>query len=994
MHRLSRLAVLFAGLVWSAAVHAVPVLSDDYATREWHMSDGLPNEQIARVIQDPTGYLWITPISATAQIVRFDGAHFEEYTVATDGPAFSRVTAASSTVGLVVAPAFPKRGLMVLRDRTFQPWQTEAFGDRLVTAMFAERDGTLWIACDDGTVVRHVAGKNTRFDEADGVPRVRFRWFASDAGGQVWLVSDGSVVCYSDGKFTALKTDLEGELRIGSSTRGGPWLVTRDRLLRIEDERLVEVAKLPSLLGAHYVQAIEEDRNGTLWLGTRSQGLHVLEGGALEQVPTSHEDIFSLCEDRDGNMWAGTNGGGLNRIRRKIYRLYDKAAGLLDNQTHTIAADANGDVWFANRDGGAARLHDGAIDLYAQHAGWPRLSLVSIFPLSAGEMGMTTATGTYTFAKQDPVNVRRLPGLPQMPQVRVTYVTRNGDVWMSVDPERVGRWREGKFETFGRAEGMDGRQVRGITEDATGRIWLGAAEGKLFRSNGAHFEPVPLGGLTPGAIQAIRVEDDGTVWLGTVSGGIVVLRNGQVHSCTARQGLPDSNVTQILADSRGSLWFGSKRGVFRLNRQEILDCLDGKIARVTPLVIGQDEGLKDISCQGIFQPAAAQSRDGKLWFATRRGVLSIDPTVPLAPPVPPPVTIEEVRFDDQRVALKRPFTVASGVRKLEIRFGVLNLSAPDRVHARYRLDGFDDDWVTALPSRVASYPRLPPGDYKFRVMATGGDGAVNEKGDTLDFTVEPQWWQTWWCRLGAILLATVVVALIVRALMHRRWQAKLGALERERAIEQERRRIAQNIHDDLGASLTRISLLTQHARHENTSGAPYYDQIHTTAVDITRSMDEIVWAVNPKYDHLESLAGYIGDFAQNFLRVAGIRCRLDIPPEMPHVPLTSQTRHHLFLCCKEALNNVVKHAGADEVVVAIHSAAQEFVIVIKDNGGGYHPTPGRHGVGLAEVGSVNGMGVESIRRRMTGIGGTFEIAAGEEGGTVVTLTMLFARDTS
>jgi signal transduction histidine kinase/ligand-binding sensor domain-containing protein len=990
---------LFGALFWigsCAALLAAPERSDDYVMREWHTSDGLLSDQIGRAYQDPAGYLWVATVGG---LMRFDGAHFEEYPLNPGGPAYSRMMVSTSALGLLVAP-WSRRGLMALRGNVFQPWHPEEFSERVVTGLFPEPGGALWISCDDGAVFRHDGGVLKRFEASDGLPRARNRWFASDAQGRVWVVSTGSVTRYQEGKFVPLEGSFgDSELRIGSSTRGGPWLITRDHLMRVTDNRAVEVSELPVLLGAHYVQAIQEGRDGMLWVGTRSQGLHVLANNTLQQVKTSHEDIFTLCEDRDGAMWVGTNGGGLDRIRRKTYLLYDKSAGLLDNQTYTVCADRNGDMWFANRDGGAVRVHDGKLETLATRAGWPRLSLISIFPLGGGQMGVSTGSGNFAFASDGPLNLRPLAGPPTVPAIRATYAARNGDVWMSVDPDRVGRLRDGKFQTFGSAEGMTGHQVRGLAEDSAGRIWVGAAEGKLFCSNGPRFEQISLGGVQAGSIQAIRVEDDGTTWLGTVTGGIVVLANGQVRSCTDKFGLPDSNITEIQADRDGFLWFGSKRGIFRISRQEILDWVNGKIPRVTPLVIGQDEGLKDLSCQGVFQPAAGQSPDGKLWFVTQRGVLSIDPSIQLAAPTPPPVAIEEIRCDEQRVPLTRPFTVASSVRKLEIRFGVLNLSAPDRVLAKYRLDGFDDDWVIAPPNRVAAYPRLPPGKYRFLVMASGGDGAVNEKGDTILFTVEPHWWQTWWFRIGSAILVVLAVALAVQAWSHRRLREKLGKLERERAVEHERRRIAQNIHDDLGASLTRISLLTQQARHENTSGAGYYDQIHTTATDITRSMDEIVWAVNPNYDDLESLAGYLGDFAQSFLSVAGIRCRLDVPDHLPTMALSSQIRHHVFLSCKEALNNVVKHAGADEVTISIAIHGKNLLIAIKDNGRGHPVTVGgtigdaaspvRATVTRVDRRATTGSGLKNLRRRMADIGGTCEIASEEGQGTTVTFTIPF-----
>ena len=222
-------------------------ISDDYAIREWHAPDGLPSEQITRINQDGEGYLWV---ATTSGMARFDGAHFTEYPLTTDSASYTRVTVSSATRGLIAAP-FSRRGLVALENGAFRPWQPEEFQARAITALFAERGGALWMACDDGTVVRHEGGRSRVFSSEDGLLRARVRTFASDASGQVWIASDGFVARYQEGELIPLADNFGGsELRIGSSETGGPWLVTRDRLMRFDGDRAVEVAPLPLLLGA------------------------------------------------------------------------------------------------------------------------------------------------------------------------------------------------------------------------------------------------------------------------------------------------------------------------------------------------------------------------------------------------------------------------------------------------------------------------------------------------------------------------------------------------------------------------------------------------------------------------------------------------------------------------------------------------------------------------------------------------------------------------
>src|SRR5712664_3821276 len=237
--------------------------------------------------------------------------------------------------------------------------------------------------------------------------------------------------------------------------------------------------------------------------------------------------------------------------------------------------------------------------------------------------------------------------------------------------------------------------------------------------------------------------------------------------------------------------------------------------------------------------------------------------------------------------------------------------------------------MDAGTKRVAEYSYLPPGTYTFHVIACNQDEIWNETGATLGFTVLPWFYQTWWFRLAAIVGGAAAVGAAVVFVTRRRVRARLEQLERQQAVERERTRIARDIHDDLGASLTRISMLSETVRGElagQTQAAADVDQIYGTARELTRAMDEIVWAVNPKHDSLDSLVTYLGRFAQNFLSTAGIRCRLDEPPHLPAWTFTVEVRHNVFLAFKEALHNVVKHAGASEVQVSFELMTGGFIL--------------------------------------------------------------------
>ncbi len=956
------------------ALAQTPRGAADFNVREWHVEDGLPNESATQVLQDRRGFLWVATRSGLA---RFDGSNF----VPVEPAGTIYLGMAEDTDGSLLLT--PRAGDPVrYRDGKFTPEPLPAPYSGQPIGGFALHDGVRWYSVK-GAVIRVKEGKAEIFGPREGISDQEWTWFARDGQGRAWLASGAFLGRYENGRLVPQPLDpLSPELRVASSRDGGPWVITNDRVLKLDANlRVQHTTEIPALLGAHYVRVAIEDQQGRLWLGTRSQGVHCVTADGHFHVPTSHDDVYGLVEDVEGNLWVGTNSGGLNAIAPKIYKLYNKSTGLLEDVTYSLCEDKAGDMWFANGDGGVARLNGTSIEHRVTRHGASIFSAISVAPAEDGGIWVTGSPGLFR-ARADDNRITRVDSVPGGGIVRrVSYTARNGDVWYSVDPDRVGRFRENRLQTFGAEDGFAAKEVRALTEDKHGAIWVGTADGQVFRFDGTRFNLVPVPGAKPmSPVNAILFGEGEEVWLGTARHGIVVLSGSKAVFIDSAHGLPDDSITQLVPDDYGHLWCGSSRGVFRLGRADAQSFVRGEIPLVSPLLLGKDEGLRNIACQGIYGPGAARSRDGRIWFATRQGVLALDPAARMLAPKPPIAAIEEVRCDDAPQALARPYAIPAHTRKLEIDFSVLCLSAPNRVRTLYRLEGFDSGWVSAGRSQTATYPRMPPGKYRFFVTAGFGEPAPGQPVDSVDIEVLPEWWQSVWFQLSAFAAIVLVVALIVRAWSHRRLKIRLERLERETAIVRERARIAQNIHDDVGASLTRISLLTQATQPETQPQAENLNRIYETTREITRSLDEIVWAVNPQCDTLESFAEYLADFAQKFLSVAGIRCRLDIPASLPAIALTSQTRHDLFLCCREALNNVVKHAQASEVTLRLAHTPPTLVIAISDNGRGMASRPS------SAIDRVSaGHGLENMRRRMKALGGTCSITPGAERGITVTL---------
>jgi signal transduction histidine kinase len=545
------------------------------------------------------------------------------------------------------------------------------------------------------------------------------------------------------------------------------------------------------------------------------------------------------------------------------------------------------------------------------------------------------------------------------------------------------------------------RFLRAMTVDASGDLWIGTAEGQLLKVEGDKLVAETNTLQRPHSIRGLASTTDGAVWIGYAGIGLGRVKNGQLHRISNAGGLLDSYISQIVADAHGRLWLGSNRGIFHVRLSELEEFFEGKRERVRSIAYGKGEGLPSLQASFDFYPGAFRSRGGSLWMPTRTGLAVIRPDQIRDDPRPPSVWIENLAVD-AKVAPPdeaNPFALrplpwngflamppASALKipprhhKLDFDFTALSFTAPDNVHFRYRLEGVDPDWVESGGVRHASYSLLPAGNYKFHVTACNHRGVWNPEGATLAFTVLPFFWQTWWFR-GAMLMAfSILLVAVARVIFLRRVRAQMRELEQQAALHKERARIAKDIHDDLGANLTEIALLTELAQQDTSApgkSGEYFDRIAGTARHVIKSLDEIVWAVNPRNDTLADFIDYTAQFALDHLRLADIRCRLDLPEVAPARELSADVRHNLFLATKEALHNVVKHSKATETWVRIAVSDEGVRIVVEDNGRGFEFSP--------ETATADGL--RNMENRLRDIGGALKVQSQLNCGSKVTIEL-------
>ncbi len=480
------------------------------------------------------------------------------------------------------------------------------------------------------------------------------------------------------------------------------------------------------------------------------------------------------------------------------------------------------------------------------------------------------------------------------------------------------------------------------------------------------------------------MDNSGVLWAGTAAHGLAQYENGKWQSYSTSDGLVSDSISYIIGDDAGNLWIGSNRGLMRISEKSLADA--NETNSFFCRVYGRADGLPTRECSSGSQPATIRARDGQLWFPTIEGVVSIDPSRLKPNPSPPQVIIESVLVDKREQNTNRldsawspSIIIPPGGEQLDIGYTALNFSAPQAVRFKYRLEGHENAWQDAANSRVARYTDLSPGLYRFHVIACNEDGVWNNTGAVMDVDVLPQFWQTGTFRTVVIVFVLAIIVGIVRYLSTQKLQRQVQALKQREALERERARIARDLHDQLGANLTQVALLGEMAeadKHLPDEVESHTRQISQTARETTHSLDEIVWAINPSNDTLEGLANYATKYASEYLSLAKLPCRVDVPAQLPAVGIPPEVRHNVFLAFKEAIHNVVKHAQASEIWIRLRVEPNQFILQVEDNG---------RGVGKQEASTRNGL--RNMKRRLTDIGGDFSISPRAGGGTLVQLTV-------
>jgi signal transduction histidine kinase/ligand-binding sensor domain-containing protein/DNA-binding response OmpR family regulator len=725
-----------------------------YVLDNWQIPDGLPQSSAQAIARTPDGYLWV---GTQEGLARFDGVRFTVFNGENEAGIPNKYVTVLHVDRAGRLWIGTRSGVTVLENGRFTPYAGSAgLTHAYVHAIIEDRSGHIWVGTESGLFEIADGGSASTFSASSGLRDIRIQALLEGSDGVLWVGTAGGLQRFdgkrfdsvrlgngrSDAPVTALHADDDGTLWIGSGS---------GTLYRRSGDQ-IDVVAGPERLGS-LVSALTRDRDGNLWIGTRGGGLVRWRNGTFDTLASNQfatSDLQALMEDDEGSLWIGSHSVGLLRLRDGKFASAGESEGLRGNLTWTMAPRRDGGLWVGS-DGGLSSYVDGRFQHFAgppAHEDDPVRSLLEDrqHALWVG----TEGAGIYRRDQHGMTVFDRRNGLSGN-TVRALVESRDGRIWIGTD-EGLDVIEQGRVVSMRSLLHLTHPvAVYIIHEDLAGRLWVATATQGLFlidEHGVRHFGTAD--GLPSDWVIAIHEDDRGVVWLGTTD-GLALWRDGKLVSLARFGGPLRETIMQLLEDDARQIWFTTNKGLMSVPRAALDSLAAGGTSMPAFQVYGVADGLRTPEFDGGNNFAGCRTPDGLLWFPSIRGIVRIDPNHVRRNTRPPAVHIEQVEADGVPLALGGETEVAPGPQQWQFHYTALSLSVPSRVLFKYRLEGFDKDWIDAGNRRTAYYTRLPPGTYTFRVIASNNDGVWNETGASARFILKPRFHQTLWFDLLCVL---------------------------------------------------------------------------------------------------------------------------------------------------------------------------------------------------------------------------------------------------
>jgi ligand-binding sensor domain-containing protein len=928
---------------------------------------------IFALTQTPDGTLWI---GTEFGLVRFDGERF----VVPRRPPGERLPSEYITA---LQPSRDgslwigtREGLSHWKDNHLTNHQTSVGPSGPgVAAILEDRSGNVWagsIGYRCGGLCRVEQNRLRCYDVGNRLPGTGVSAIVEDRQGNIWVGGVGGLgrweetrsLLYPRAKspsmIYSIAQDSHGEILVGTGEK--------DLVRRLVDGKLVPYEINVGNQEIH-PGVLLFDRDGGLWIGTWGQGLAHLSQGRIDHFThadgLSNDVVRCLFEDHEGNIWVGTD-GGLDRFRDFAVTTITKREGLAGSMASSLLASKSGGVWIGTNNG-LTSIQDGKISTFNKKDGLPSNNISGIFEEQGGRLWVNTQAGI-TYDKHGRFQLPEFTLAKKMLSTPAATEDRNHTLWISDPGQGLVHLRNQHLEGVVQWSEFGGKQAWAIEADRNGDgLWLGFLQGGI-----AHLRPGHAtrwygtnDGLASGAVVDLHYSRDGSLWI-AAHGGMSRFKDGRIQTLGIANGLPCDEIQAMVTDNDGSTWLNTACGLICIAASDLeaWSVNPGMKVRVK-LFDGTDGMTTHAATSGYFR-SAVRSTDGRLWFAVLDGVAVVDPEHLPHNRLPPPVQIEQTIADRTVYALRSNLSLPPLTKDIEIDYTAFSFVNPEKVRFRYKLESYDGDWQEAGTRRQAMYTNLPPGSYKFRVIACNNDGFWNLAGASMDFSIRPMFYQT----KGFQLLGVSAAALLLWSLYRLRVgqiAARLQLGFEMRMVE--RTRIGNELHDNLLQNISGFAL--QLDALSKTVAAPLsakdrLRELRVQAEQWLREAREAVWDLRtPNLDGREFVIR-LGESVQQIIHGNGIQFSLTTTGE--RYPAEPKLEDQLIRIFREAARNAVSHAKAKEIELLVAYADDTSIrIQMRDDGCGFDPEEASLKLGH--------WGLEIMRERARQVGAELQVSS-------------------
>lgn len=956
--------------------------ASDWTVRTWTIRDGLPQNTVSHILQTRDGYLWIGTKSGLA---RFDGVHFRNYGLADGLPAVQITDLAEDASGRLWVATLDGGVCRLEKNRFVSLDKSTGLDSNRVSVLTADIKGNVWIGTEYGLHLWNEGGLK-RIEPSSGLPRKLVHRLSCAPDGTIWVsILTQGLYRGRDGQFVLQQIPTPPIYALEATPDGTVWAGSGNSALwQLKEDRWTKLGKSEGIPFSYIASLAVSD--GQVWVGTVGSGLFLGREGRFKPIPLpqtpENDNILSLCVDKDKQLWIGTAGGGLSRLTPRKVHHWGAAQGL-KSVLLSLTQDSTNTIWAATHSGGAFRLQQGSFVPVTDPPETASLKMLNAaFTASDGSVWVGGSSCLIRYPpNQPPIRIQD----DAIKNDAVMVICEDGQsIWVGTYFSKLLKVEGDKLRTVLQSPQLSG-SVRGLIAQSPDNLWIASGADLHNWNNGKLDAWGPDQGLiTPGARNLYR-DTSGTLWIGTNGGGIARLANNHIQHITTLQGLRDNTVSQIAQDDFGHLWLGTNRGIIRVHLTELNAVADGRDSAVHPLLFGTDDGMLDEQCMDGQIPQ--RSRDGFLYFTTSRGVVRIDPRQWLSAFSKPHARIEDLLVDDRLIPANAPVTLPHNHRTLQIRYSGLSLNKPDSVSFRAQLEGHDADWIDTGARRSLTYGTLPPGNYILRVTACDSEGNWNPNPATLAIVVKPPWWETLWFRIAVAIsvLSALLIGHFYRRNLRRRKEHARKAFTQQLLLSQEaeRKRIASELHDGLGQNLlvikNRLNMLESQASHWP-DGVVQLAQISSNTSQALAEVREISHGLRPSAIEQVGLTHAIQWMIDQVSQTTDTRFSAELD-NVDHL-LTPDMEINLFRIAQEAINNVLKHAGASQVIITLKREDDQIALSVLDDGKGFDPDEHRNGNG-----SRPAFGLTGLKERADLLGGTISIQSAPGKGARLSLAV-------